>query len=63
VQGEIDEIVPFSSAEHLYKTLGSESKVLIKSPRGKHHICYSDDCDDWFSKVLDFMRNDCQKQI
>jgi carboxylesterase len=63
VQGEIDEIVPFSSAEHLYKTLGSESKVLIKSPRGKHHICYSDDCDDWFSKVLDFMRNDCRNQI
>ena len=58
VQGEKDEIVPFSSAEHLYKTLGSEKKVFIKSPMGKHHICYSDDCNDWFLKVLDFMRND-----
>ena len=32
VQGEKDEIVPFSSAEHLYKTLGSEKKYSLNRP-------------------------------
>lgn len=56
VQGERDGIVPFSTANHLYEELGSKSKLLITSPTGKHHICYSDDCDDWFIKALNFMR-------
>ena len=56
VQGERDGIVPFATAEHLYKRLGSDQKLLLTSPVGKHHICYSDDCDDWFSKALKFMR-------
>ncbi len=58
VQGKNDGIVPFSSAEHLFKKLGSEKKEFIKSPLGKHHICYSDDCDNWFNEVLRFMRED-----
>lgn len=56
VQGEMDGVVPFSSAEHLYKTLGSEEKLLIRSPLGKHHICYSADRNVWFPKVLAFMK-------
>ena len=59
VQGERDEIVPFTSAENLYKTLGSKKKKFIKSANGKHHICYSDDCDDWFIEVLEFMQDRC----
>lgn len=58
VQGEKDGIVPFTTAEHLLKKLGSEKKEFIKSPLGKHHICYSDDCDNWFNEVLRFMRDD-----
>ncbi|HJF34085.1 MAG TPA: alpha/beta fold hydrolase [Sporosarcina psychrophila] len=58
VQGEKDGIVPFTTAEHLMKTLGSEKKEFIKSPLGKHHICYSDDCDNWFNEVLRFMQED-----
>lgn len=56
VQGEKDGIVPSSSAELLYKKLGSDTKMLIHSPTGKHHICYSEDCQEWFGKVLEFMR-------
>lgn len=56
VQGERDEIVPFTSANDLFNTIGSEKKKLIRSVNGKHHICYSDDCNDWFIKVLEFMR-------
>lgn len=56
VQGMKDGIVPFSSAVHLYEKLGSEKKVFIKSAFGKHHICYSDDCDKWFGKALRFMQ-------
>jgi carboxylesterase len=58
VQGEKDGIVPFTTAEHLLKKLGSEKKEFIKSPLGKHHICYSDDCDNWFNEVLRFMQED-----
>lgn len=56
VQGEKDPIVPFSAAAHLYEKLGSSTKRLITSPFAKHHICYSDDCDDWFEEVLRFMK-------
>lgn len=58
VQGEKDGIVPVSSAQHLYEKIGAEKKLIIKSPKGKHHICYSDDCNDWFLKVLNFMKVD-----
>ncbi|KAA0948854.1 alpha/beta fold hydrolase [Sporosarcina sp. ANT_H38] len=58
VQGGNDGIVPFASAEHLLKKLGSEKKEFIKSPFGKHHICYSDDCDNWFNEVLRFIRDE-----
>jgi carboxylesterase len=60
VQGEKDPIVPFATADHLYKKLGSSRKKLITSPSGKHHICYSDDCNDWFEEVLQFMQDDLE---
>lgn len=60
VQGGKDGIVPFATAEHLYKMLGSSEKKLIKSDLGKHHICYSDDCGEWFMEVLEFMEKDNQ---
>ena len=55
VQGERDGIVPFSAAKHLFNSLGATEKKLIKSEFGKHHICYSDDCNEWFTEVLEFM--------
>lgn len=58
VQGGRDAIVPAIAAEHLYKKIGSTNKKLIKSATGMHHICYSDDCDDWFIEVLKFMQID-----
>lgn len=56
VQGEKDGIVPFSTAEHLYQALGGREKLMITSPTGKHHICYSADHEKWFSEALAFMR-------
>lgn len=58
VQGKQDGIVPYSSAHLLYHSLGSLEKKLIFSKNGKHHICYSDDCDAWFEEVLSFMDKD-----
>lgn len=55
VQGKRDGIVPFATGDHLLTALGSSKKQLIVSERGKHHICYSDDCQDWFAKVYAFM--------
>jgi carboxylesterase len=56
VQGERDGIVPVSSAEFIFDNIGSPDKRLIHSKNGEHLICYSDDCEDWFSKVLAFMQ-------
>lgn len=56
VQGKKDGIVPVSAAEHIFDNIGSEEKHIIHSDSGKHLICYSDDCEDWFMQVLGFMR-------
>ena len=55
VQGKQDGIVPAMTAELLYEQLGSKEKHLVYSEHGKHHICYSDDRDIWFAKVLKFL--------
>lgn len=55
VQGERDGIVPFTTAELLHSRLGSSDKIILTSPTGKHHICYSDDCEEWFEQALKFM--------
>ena len=58
VQGKKDGIVPFSTGELLLRSLGSVQKELIVSENGKHHICYSDDCHEWFPKVYKFMKKE-----
>lgn len=58
VQGAQDQIVPFSAAVHLFKEIGSTQKMLITSPFARHHVCYSDDCKDWFQKVYQFMKTE-----
>ncbi|MCM3710276.1 alpha/beta hydrolase [Sporosarcina luteola] len=61
VQGKKDGIVPFSTGEHLLRALGSQQKQLIVSENGKHHICYSDDNNEWFAKVYEFMKKDSRE--
>ncbi|PIC65093.1 carboxylesterase [Sporosarcina sp. P13] len=58
VQGKQDGIVPAITADVLYEQLGSARKQLIYSEHGKHHICYSDDRNIWFEKVLHFLTED-----
>lgn len=58
VQGKQDGIVPAVTADFLYEQLGSDVKQLIFSENGKHHICYSDDRNEWFTRVLEFLSND-----
>ena len=55
VQGQLDGIVPFGTAQYLFDQLSSEKKWLYYSPKGKHHICYSEDCDLWFPEILGFL--------
>lgn len=56
VQGQCDGLVPFTTAQYLYDQLPSSEKYIFFSPNGKHHICYSDDCNEWFPKVLNFLK-------
>lgn len=58
VQGMKDGVVPESSADFIYDNISSGDKQIIRSEVGKHMICYSDDCEDWFAKVLAFMKKD-----
>lgn len=56
VQGALDGIVPPKTALLLYETIQCSEKKLYVSKAGKHHICYSDDCSEWFQDVYTFLR-------
>ena len=56
VQGQLDGIVPFGTAQYLFDQLSSEEKFLYFSEKGKHHICYSEDCDLWFPEIVRFLQ-------
>lgn len=62
VQGKKDGIVPFTTAPYLFDHISSGTKKLIYSETGKHHICYSDDCNDWFPQTLSFLIEDKEIQ-
>ncbi|KFL42744.1 carboxylesterase [Lysinibacillus sp. BF-4] len=57
VQGQLDGMVPYTTANKIYTTLASYDKRLYFSPNGKHHICFSDDCEKWFAKVAQFVND------
>lgn len=56
VQGKQDGIVPSQTAQYVFSRLTVHEKELYLSETGKHLICYSDDCEEWFSRVLTFIR-------
>ena len=58
VQGALDEIVPAATAQYLYDKIPAAKKQLYISDCGKHHICYSEDCDEWFLKAVAFLSED-----
>lgn len=56
VQGALDGVVPSTTAQLIYDKIQSKRKKIYMSKEGKHHICYSDDSDEWFSQVSDFLK-------
>lgn len=56
-QGECDGIVPPKSAEYLYRTISAGQKKLVYMKYSKHHICYCEEKEALFSKILDFLAN------
>ncbi|MFF2753903.1 alpha/beta hydrolase [Psychrobacillus sp. NPDC058041] len=58
VQGKKDGIVPYMAAQFLFDQLGSVKKELTYLEKGKHHICYSEDCEVWFTKALRFLKDE-----
>lgn len=58
IQGKKDGIVPYTTAQFLFDQLGSVKKELIYLEKGKHHICYSEDCEVWFTKALRFLKDE-----
>lgn len=58
VQGKKDGIVPYTTAKFLFDQVGTDKKELIYSETGKHHICYSEDCEVWFTKALRFLTDE-----
>lgn len=57
VQGKLDGIVPYHTAQFLFDELASIDKVLYFSDNGKHHICFEEDCSEWFPQVLIFLKD------
>jgi carboxylesterase len=55
-QGECDGIVPVKSAQYLYERIGAPKKILFYSKKANHHICHSEDCEELFQAVLNFLR-------
>lgn len=56
VQGQLDGIVPFHTAQYLFDALGAKDKHLYFSRNAKHHVCFSDDTDRWFADVVAFLK-------
>ncbi|MER2108154.1 MAG: alpha/beta fold hydrolase [Solibacillus sp.] len=59
VQGKQDGIVPSQTAQYVFSRLTVKEKDIYYSETGKHLICYSDDCEEWFACALKFIQ---QKQ-
>lgn len=57
VQGRCDGIVPVKTAQLLFNNLKMTEKCMYISEKGKHFICYSEDCDIWFNQVLRFLKD------
>lgn len=57
VQGKLDGIVPYHTAQFLFDELASTDKFLCFSDNGKHHICFEEDCSKWFPQVLMFLKD------
>ncbi|WP_445480863.1 alpha/beta hydrolase [Lysinibacillus irui] len=58
VQGKMDGIVPYQTAQFLFDELSSKEKNLYFSDKGKHHICFEEDCSEWFPQVLTFLKGE-----
>lgn len=56
VQGEKDGVVPSMTAQFIYDQLKVNEKYVYLSVNGKHHICFSDDYNEWFCQVFDFLQ-------
>lgn len=56
VQGEKDGIVPSVTAQLIFDQLRTNEKYVYLSVNGKHHICFSDDCEEWFCQVFEFLQ-------
>jgi carboxylesterase len=54
-QGKKDGIVPPKSADFLYEEITYEEKERHFSEEAKHLICHSDDSDELFEKVKEFL--------
>lgn len=55
VQGLLDGIVPSATAYFLFEQIQAEQKQIYISQCGKHHICFSDDSQQWFGEVFEFL--------
>jgi carboxylesterase len=54
-QGESDGIVPPKSAQYLYQRIGAQQKKLIYIKNSKHLICHSDEREQLFAEVIQFL--------
>ncbi|TLS34932.1 alpha/beta hydrolase [Pseudalkalibacillus caeni] len=55
IQGKIDRVVPFRSAEFIYRTIASEEKYLHYLERSRHILCRGEEAIDVVQLVSNFL--------
>lgn len=50
-----DDTTHFRSADHIYRNTGSQKKLIKYYENSGHQICLSEDCEELFNDVLDFI--------
>ena len=57
IQGNRDNIVPISSARHVYNTVNSNIKKIVFVDNLTHDVFYGERSKEMFKLVLDFLKN------
>ena len=57
IQGKKDNIVPLSSARHVYNTVLSKTKKIVYVENLTHDVFYGERAPEIFKIVLDFLKN------
>ncbi len=57
LQGKLDGMVPYKTANSIYRLIGSDQKQVYLMENSKHLICHGDDRNEVITKVYRFLKS------